>query len=38
MSYVFFTETFPWLALIGQYFAAILLVLFMAVTVVALEG
>lgn len=38
MSYAFFTETFPWLTPMGQYFAAIFLVLFMAVSVVALEG
>lgn len=38
MSYTFFTETFPWLAPMGQFFAAIFLVLFMAVSVVALEG
>ena len=37
MSYAFFTEMFPWLAPMGQYFAAIFLVLFMAVSVVALE-
>lgn len=38
MNYTFFSETFPWLAPMGQYFAAIFLVLFMAVSVVALEG
>lgn len=37
MSYAFLTETFPWLAPMGQYFAAIFLVLFMALSVVALE-
>lgn len=38
MNYTYFTETFPWLAPIGQYFAAIFLILFMAVSVVALES
>jgi hypothetical protein len=38
MNYAFFTETFPWLAPMGQYFAAIFLVLFMAGSVIALEG
>lgn len=38
MNYTFFTETFPWLAPMGQFFAAIFLILFMAVSVVALEA
>jgi hypothetical protein len=38
MSHAYFTETFPWLALMGQYFAAIFLILLMAVSVVALEN
>lgn len=38
MNYTFFSETFPWLAPMGQYFAAIFLVLFIAVSVVALES
>lgn len=38
MSYIFFTETFPWLAPMGQFFAAIFLILFMTVSVVALEA
>lgn len=38
MNYAFFAETFPWLSPRGQYFAAIFLILFMAVSVVALEG
>lgn len=38
MNQAYFTETFPWLAPMGQFFAAIFLVLFMAVSVVALEG
>lgn len=37
MSHAYFTETFPWLAPMGQYFAAIFLIFFMAVSVVALE-
>jgi hypothetical protein len=38
MNHSFFTETFPWLAPMGQYFAAIFLILLMAVSVVALEN
>jgi hypothetical protein len=38
MSLAYFTETFPWLAPIGQFFAATFLILFMAVSVVALEN
>ena len=38
MSHTYFTETFPWLAPMGQYFAAIFLILLMAVSVVALEN
>lgn len=38
MNHAFFAETFPWLAPMGQYFAAIFLILLMAVSVVALEG
>jgi hypothetical protein len=38
MNYAFFAETFPWLAPLGQYFAAVFLVLLMAVSVIALEG
>jgi hypothetical protein len=38
MNYTYFAETFPWLAPMGQYFAAIFLILFMVVAVVALEG
>lgn len=38
MNQAYFTETFPWLAPIGQFFAALFLVLLMAVSVVALEG
>ena len=38
MNHSFFTETFPWLAPMGQYFAAIFLILLMAVSVVVLES
>ncbi|MEN9983414.1 MAG: hypothetical protein RI918_1383, partial [Pseudomonadota bacterium] len=38
MNLAYFTETFPWLAPIGQFFAATFLILFMAVSVVALEN
>jgi hypothetical protein len=38
MNYAFFAEKFPWLAPMGQYFAAIFLILFIAVSVIALEG
>jgi hypothetical protein len=38
MSHAYFTETFPWLAPMGQFFAATFLILFMAVSVVALEN
>ena len=38
MSQAYFTETFPWLAPMGQFFATLFLVLLMAVSVVALEG
>ncbi len=38
MNYAYFTDTFPWLAPMGQFFGALILVLFMAVTVVAQEG
>jgi hypothetical protein len=38
MSYAYFTETFPWLAPMGQFFAATFLILLMAVSVVALEN
>lgn len=38
MNYTFFTETFPWLTPMTQYFAAIFLILLMAIFVVALES
>jgi hypothetical protein len=38
MSLAYFTDTFPWLAPMGQFFAATFLILFMAVSVVALEN
>lgn len=38
MNYTFFSETFPWLAPMGQFFAAVFLILFMAVFVIALEN
>jgi hypothetical protein len=38
MSHAYFTETFPWVAPMGQFFAATFLILLMAVSVVALEN
>jgi hypothetical protein len=38
MNHAFFSATFPWLAPLGQFYAAIFLILFMAGSVVALEG
>jgi hypothetical protein len=38
MSLAYFTDTFPWIAPMGQFFAATFLILFMAVSVVALEN
>jgi hypothetical protein len=38
MNIAYFTDTFPWLGPMGQFFGALILILFLAVTVVALEG
>jgi hypothetical protein len=38
MSLAYFTATFPWIAPMGQFFAATFLILLMAVSVVALEN
>lgn len=38
MNQAYFTETFPWLAPMGQFIAAVFLVLLLALTVVALEN
>jgi hypothetical protein len=38
MNYTFFTETFPWVAPMAQFFSAIFLILLMAVSVIALEN
>jgi hypothetical protein len=38
MSLAYFTDTFPWVAPMGQFFAATFLILLMAMSVVALEN